>query len=78
MIPDINTLPPHPILHTLASKQSWVRVEFFGKEAPTRDEIYRTIELLCMMYDGWPDDAQPTSAGSGDNNATPPLSAVST
>src|SRR5262249_55633703 len=37
-IPDIDALPVHPILQTLASKDSWVRVVFYGKHPPTKAE----------------------------------------
>jgi hypothetical protein len=52
-IPDLNPAEAHPILQTLASKDSWVRVVFYGPQSPTKAEIERTIELLCMMYNGW-------------------------
>lgn len=52
-IPDINALPARPIMQTLVSKESWVRVVFYGKEPTTKDEIQRTIELLCMIHNGW-------------------------
>lgn len=55
-IPDIYNIPHHPILQTLASKDSWVKVDFFGKQPPTKAEIFRAIELLCMMHNGWDSD----------------------
>lgn len=54
-IPDINVLPVRPLVQTLASRDSWVRVTFHGKEPPTKAEIERTIELLCMIRNGWDD-----------------------
>ena len=55
-IPNINELPCRPLLQTLASKEAWVKVEFFRADiGPTKAEIYRTIELLCMTYNGWED-----------------------
>lgn len=51
--PSINELPARPILQTLVSKDSWVRVVFYGKEPTTIPEIDRAIELLCMMRNGW-------------------------
>lgn len=52
-IPDINELPCQPMLQTMVSRDTWVRVQFFRKDTVTRSELYRTIELLCMMYNGW-------------------------
>lgn len=53
-LPDrVANLPHHQILLTMASMDSWVSVDFYGKEAPTQAEIYRTIELLCLMHNGW-------------------------
>lgn len=75
-IPDIYNIPHRPILQALASKDSWVRVDFFGEQPPTRDEIFRTIELLCMMHNGWDDAPAPTdistqdASDTRDNNAT--------
>lgn len=52
-IPDISLQPRHGVLQTLVSRDTWVRVSFFGKEPPTKAEIFRTMELLEMMHSGW-------------------------
>lgn len=52
-IPDIDMLPVRPIVQALASKDSWVRIIFYGQQPPTQAELDRTIELLCMIRNGW-------------------------
>jgi hypothetical protein len=64
-IPDIDLIPRHPILQALASKDSWVKVDFFGKEPPTKAEIFKTIEMLCMMHNGWDDEPQQPTLRKG-------------
>ena len=55
-IPDIQALPCQPLLQTLVSRDTWVVVNFFGANPPTKAEILRSIELLCMMHNGWTDE----------------------
>lgn len=59
-IPDISELPQRPILQTLASKSSWVKVDFYKDGPITREEIYRTMELLAMIYNGWSERLDPS------------------
>lgn len=54
-IPHPDLLPVRPMVQALASKDSWVRVVFYGKKAPTVAEIDRTIEILCLIRNGWRD-----------------------
>lgn len=60
-IPCISELPERPILQTMASTSSWVRVVFYKDGGITRDEIYRTMEMLAMMYNGWDSKPLPES-----------------
>jgi hypothetical protein len=53
MFADINTLPIKPILQAPVSRDSWVKVAFYSENGPTQAEIYRAIELLCEMHNGW-------------------------
>lgn len=64
-IPNISELPCRPALQTMVSRYTWVKVDFFRKDQVTRDDLYRTIELLCMMYNGWDSDVSPDMEGKG-------------
>lgn len=52
-IPDIDALRHRPILQTMASRDCWVKVDFFKDEPVTKEEIFRTMQLLEMMHNGW-------------------------
>lgn len=52
-IPDIDKLQRRPFVQALASRDSWVRIDFYKDETVTKEEIYRAIEILCMIYNGW-------------------------
>lgn len=45
-LPDINKLQQRPFVQVLASRDSWVKVDFYKDEPITKEEIYRAIEIL--------------------------------
>lgn len=49
----IDELPCRPILQTAVSADAWVRVQFFREGPITKEMIFRTMELLEMMHNGW-------------------------
>ena len=63
-IPNIHELPERPILQTLVSKDCWVRVVFYKQEGATRSEIFRTMELLEMMHNGWTKEQEVMNAAN--------------
>jgi hypothetical protein len=69
-IPDINEVPEKPILQALASRDTWVRVTYHSRNPlpPTRAEIFRTMELLEMMYNYWPKDKEQPNDHSNDHD----------